>query len=219
MAKALSKEQLEFLYKLYYENGMVFGRDTIFEFVKSNFPELGISRRQIAEWLTENQPGCYSQDVVAKASTGIPDDVTVESPAPPAPSSITSEAERAIHPEFCGSVYDQVHTKTMKVIDKLFSIWPKKRSHYNVEVAKAEGHPVCRSALDSANKDLAICEELIRHLVGIKTEAAVHGGGYHSRLELEQCQKKCEEVMQIDKDIAIAVKALVPLQALNLHTG
>ena len=55
MAKPLSKEQLEFLYELYYENGMVFGRDILFQFVKTNFPELNISRRQIAEWLKKQE--------------------------------------------------------------------------------------------------------------------------------------------------------------------
>ena len=51
MTPPLSKTQLELLQKLYYKDGMLFGRDKTFAYVSTNYPDIKLSRRQIADWL------------------------------------------------------------------------------------------------------------------------------------------------------------------------
>ena len=53
MAPPLSKEQLEILNTEFYFNLQFFGRDKLYNIMKSKYPEHP-SRRQIAEWL-QNQ--------------------------------------------------------------------------------------------------------------------------------------------------------------------
>ena len=54
MAPPLTKEQLEILNTEFYKNHMMFGRDKLFNFLRTKYPDKAISRRQIAEWL-QNQ--------------------------------------------------------------------------------------------------------------------------------------------------------------------
>ena len=51
MTPPLSKTQLELLQKLYYKDGMLFGRDKTFAYESANYPDIKLSRRQIADWL------------------------------------------------------------------------------------------------------------------------------------------------------------------------
>ena len=51
----LSKEQNDLLYKLYYDKGLLFGRDRIFQYVKANYPDMKLSRRQVMEWLRKQE--------------------------------------------------------------------------------------------------------------------------------------------------------------------
>ena len=139
----------------------------------------------------------------------------MERTPPPAATAIQSEAEGSIHPDFCGPKYDELHTSTVKNIDKVANIWLKKRSNHNVEVAKAQGHPLCTDVIANAKKHLDRCDELFKHLEDVKTAAAVKGRGHHFRADLEQCGRECEEIYKLDKDISSAVKALAPLMALN----
>lgn len=50
----MTKEQTQLLEDLYYKQKFMFGRDKLFKYIQLNQPDSGISRRQIAEWL-ENQ--------------------------------------------------------------------------------------------------------------------------------------------------------------------
>ena len=54
MAPPLSKEQLEILNTEFYTNLQFFGRDKLYNIMKEKYPDKVISRRQIAEWL-QNQ--------------------------------------------------------------------------------------------------------------------------------------------------------------------
>ena len=54
MAPPLSKYQLEILNTEFYTNLQFFGRDKLYNIMKEKYPDKAISRRQIAEWL-QNQ--------------------------------------------------------------------------------------------------------------------------------------------------------------------
>ena len=51
----LNQEQKDLLHKLYYDDKLLFGRDKVFQYVKQNHPEAGISRRSVQKWL-DQQP-------------------------------------------------------------------------------------------------------------------------------------------------------------------
>ena len=51
MAPSLSSNQLGILNTEFYTNMNFFGRDKLYNIMKSKYPEHAISRRQIAEWL------------------------------------------------------------------------------------------------------------------------------------------------------------------------
>ena len=51
MAPPLTKEQLELLNKVFYKDLMMFGRDKLFNFLRSEYADKEISRRQISDWL------------------------------------------------------------------------------------------------------------------------------------------------------------------------
>ena len=55
MAPPLTKEQLEVLNKVFYKDLMMFGRDKLFNFLRSEYPDKEISRRQVAEWLSQQE--------------------------------------------------------------------------------------------------------------------------------------------------------------------
>jgi hypothetical protein len=52
MTPPLSKVQIETLQKVFYEDGFIFGRDKLFKYFESKYPDLKLSRRQIADWLS-----------------------------------------------------------------------------------------------------------------------------------------------------------------------
>ena len=55
MPKAMSKDQLEMIHKLYYEENLIFGRDKLYAYLRSNHPDMKISRRQVAELLSKQE--------------------------------------------------------------------------------------------------------------------------------------------------------------------
>jgi len=55
MSPPLTKEQLEVLNKFFYKDLMMFGRDKLFNFLRSEYADKEISRRQVAEWLSQQE--------------------------------------------------------------------------------------------------------------------------------------------------------------------
>ena len=55
MSPPLTKEQLEVLNKVFYKDQMVMGRDKLYEFLRSEYADKRISRRQVAEWLCHQE--------------------------------------------------------------------------------------------------------------------------------------------------------------------
>lgn len=51
----LSKEDLQLLNKLYYEDGLLFGRDRLYQYIRTNHPEVKISRRNVMDWLKSQE--------------------------------------------------------------------------------------------------------------------------------------------------------------------
>jgi hypothetical protein len=54
MTPPISKEQTEYLHNLYYDKGYIFGRDKLYQYIRSN-DEMKISRRQIGDWLKKQE--------------------------------------------------------------------------------------------------------------------------------------------------------------------
>ena len=82
--------------------------------------------------------------------TGIPNGEEMEAPEQAAPAatatSVKSEFERSVHPEFCGVKYDELHSTTVKNITKVTGQWPGKKQKFEVDVAKAEAHPMYQAS-------------------------------------------------------------------------
>jgi len=55
MAPPLTKEQLEVLNKVFYKDQMMVGRDKLYDFLRSEYADKRISRRQVAEWLCHQE--------------------------------------------------------------------------------------------------------------------------------------------------------------------
>ena len=55
MAPPLSKEQLDILNTEFYTNLQFFGRDKLYNILRQKYPDKVISRRQIAEWLSNQE--------------------------------------------------------------------------------------------------------------------------------------------------------------------
>ena len=54
-APPLSKEGIELLQDLYYKKMMIFGRDKLYKYIQENHQDVKISRRQIADWLKQQE--------------------------------------------------------------------------------------------------------------------------------------------------------------------
>ena len=81
------------------------------------------TKEAITQWLRENEPGCNSQtftieefsDLRDSAMTGIPTGVDMPTAAAaPAETAIVSATERAVHPDFYGVKYDELHNTVGK---------------------------------------------------------------------------------------------------------
>ena len=126
--------------------------------------EQAATQKEINGWLKKHEPGCNSDDLqdwaglLTSASTGIPDNVVMEPIAPPTDTVIKSEAERAIHPDFCGPKYDELHNMVVKNISSVVGVWPKKKTKHEIEFAKAEGNPLCAPVIKNAKLHLQLIE-------------------------------------------------------------
>lgn len=55
MTPPINDKQKRLLNKLYYVEKMMFGRDKIFKYLQENYPDYEISRRQVANWLNDQE--------------------------------------------------------------------------------------------------------------------------------------------------------------------
>ena len=55
--KALSERQEKLLKKLYFDDGMMFGRDRLWHYLTENYPDYEISRRSVNDWLKKQEVG------------------------------------------------------------------------------------------------------------------------------------------------------------------
>ena len=70
---------------------------------------------------------------------GVPNGEELETPVQAEPAatatSVKSEFERSVHPEFCGVKYDELHSTTVKHITQVTQQWPGKKQTHEVNVA------------------------------------------------------------------------------------
>jgi len=69
MAPPLTKEQLEVLNKVFYKDLMMFGRDKLFIFLRNEYPDKTMSRRQISDWLSQQEINQLYSPSKGKAKT------------------------------------------------------------------------------------------------------------------------------------------------------
>ncbi len=50
-----SKEQIELLQKLYYTDSFTFGRDKLYQYIRTNHKDVKISRRQVMDWISKQE--------------------------------------------------------------------------------------------------------------------------------------------------------------------
>ena len=55
MAPPLTKDQLEVLNNFFYKDLMMFGRDKLYNFLRNEYADKEISRRQISDWLSQQE--------------------------------------------------------------------------------------------------------------------------------------------------------------------
>ena len=51
----LAKEEDVLLHSIYYDKHIYFGRDKIFKYIQTNYPDSKISRRQVMNWLKDRE--------------------------------------------------------------------------------------------------------------------------------------------------------------------
>ena len=54
-APIISDDGKKLLEKIYYKDGYIFGRDKLYQYVRANFPNIKISRRQVSDWLNAQE--------------------------------------------------------------------------------------------------------------------------------------------------------------------
>ena len=69
MAPPLSSEQLSILNKEFYENLNFFGRDKLFNLLRDKYGDKAMSRRQIADWLKQQEVNQIYTPSKGKAKT------------------------------------------------------------------------------------------------------------------------------------------------------
>ena len=69
MALPLSSEQLSILNKEFYENLNFFGRDKLFNLLRDKYGDKAMSRRQIADWLKQQEVNQIYTPSKGKAKT------------------------------------------------------------------------------------------------------------------------------------------------------
>lgn len=66
MAPALNREQLNLINDVYYKQKFVFGRDKLYQYLRTNHIDANISRRQVAEWLAAQEMNQLHKDPKVK---------------------------------------------------------------------------------------------------------------------------------------------------------
>lgn len=185
-----------------------------------------ITQKAIKEFL--DTPGNQSEahqtweELTGTVMRGIPNGEEMETPVQAEPAatatSVKSEFERSIHPEFCGVKYDELHSTTVKNITKVTGQWPGKKQKFEVDVAKAEAHPMCANS-----EALAVVKSMIgqaddEYLEIDKTNKMIQvkGRGYLSTSELEATNLRTEAIWKHDKALVEYIKSLKNLSALPI---
>ena len=146
----------------------------------------------------------------------------MEAPEQAAPAatatSVKSEFERSAHPEFCGVKYDELHSTTVKNITKVTQQWPVKKQKHEVDVAKAEAHPMCANSGPLAAVRSLIGQADDEYLEIDKTNKTIQvkGRGYLSTSELDATNLRIESIWNHDKALGEYIKSLMSLSALPI---
>ena len=180
-----------------------------------------VTKAEINQWLRDNGVQCDEHqewsDVKDSALTGIPSGMDMPSLAPTPTVTVKTEEERAIHPDFCGPKYDELHSQVAKNIQRVIQEWPKHKSKHEIAVAKAEPHPLCTGVIGNLKALLQAVDKNYKSLEEANTAIAVKRRGFLSKDQLEKHKDTCEKVWTQNKDVGEMVKALDGLSKLPTY--
>ena len=168
---------------------------------------------QISEFIAENKddtPEAWDE-FAATAETAIPTWMHFPQPAAAAVVQI-SDDERAIHPDYSGTKYDELHTVTLKILNKLVSEWSRARLRADVCLKKIKTAELCKGPapvhIDSV---LDKCDKLYTGLVRSQITLLVRGKGFLSIHELNEIRHNLDDLWVHYKEAVDFMKPLVAL--------
>ena len=174
--------------------------------------ENAATQNEIHKWLADNRVEFSDHQewsvVRGSALTGIPQGSELPTPEPAATAFIKTEAERAVHPEFYGPKYDELHAAVAKNVSKVTQEWPKMKTKHDISIAKAKDHPLCGQLISQLQALLKFIDERYKKVEAANTTMQVKGRGFLSQSELETAKDNCEKNWLQHKDVETVIKAL-----------
>ena len=163
--------------------------------------------------------------VVARASRGLPEGVTLPAPPPqqePAATVAPTLPAATAHPAAtvpikqegipaqCGVKYDEAHGSASKNITKVVGQWPGLQQKHELTVLKVQDHPMVKGGmpLQEVQRMLVMCNKKFDQVEKVHLEMQLKGRGFHSMEQLENTQKACEDIWKLDKSIQAYMRQL-----------
>ena len=157
------------------------------------------SHETINRFLRENGFIGGSDSLPARASVGMPSDIEMPQPAPPAPTvevkpETMTAAVRAVHPDYSGLMYDTLHRIVIRNTRTVLREWPKHRSKHEKILAKASFHNLAIATCDEMRAILKEADTTFNEIKEAFVIIEVHGKGRLSKAELNSVQEKNEDL-------------------------
>ena len=171
---------------------------------------------QISKFIAESNddtPKAWDE-FAATAETAIPTWMHFPQPAAAAVVQI-SDDERAIHPDYSGTKYDELHALTFKNLNKLVSEWAKAKQKVDVNINKIKNVEMCKGpAVVHIDSVVGKCEKLYTGLVDSHTTMMVKAKGVLSIHELNEIKHNIDDLWVHYKDVCDFIKPLLLLASL-----
>ena len=112
--------------------------------------------------------------------------------------------------------YDELHSTTVKNITKVTQQWPVKKNKFEVDVVKAEEHPMCANSGPLLAVKALFQQADTTYLKIDQTNKLIQvkGRGYLSTSELNETNLNIEAMWRHDKALTEYIKSLKNLSAL-----
>ena len=173
---------------------------------------------QISKFIAENNddtPKTWDEFAVT-AEKGIPTGMHFPPVADVAV--VQNPIERAIHPDYSGPKYDELHTYTLKQLNKLVNDWSRAKQKVDVNINKIKNVQMCSGpAVVHIDSLVGKCEKLYTGLVASHTTMSVKAKGVLSIHELDEIKHNIDDLWRHHKEVCDFIKPLVLLA--NIHAS